>query len=321
VNIVRIPLILLLLSAAHFAAQEQQADVAEALAGHARAVMDIRTEGSPPFSLSYRVHFSRPKTHESADGEYLEVWRSPDQWRREIKYSDFQQIEVGGKEKRWVAKDLASEPSEIRILREFVRIPHPGIDSTSKFSRVKEPPTGEQCVKLVPGHKRTFCFDSKSGVLVSDEIGEVGNGGAICYYMDPQTFGGKSFPRKWRCEYGLELTIDAIVSELREDDAPIDPAQFAPMAGATEWPVCEIVMPPKYRFSWGTLGPNRLGLARDARVSFAVGVDGKISNIKMVRSLGNFRDSGVTSFAKHLKFKPATCAGAPIPFTLEATVN
>jgi hypothetical protein len=300
-------------------AQQPQSDDAESIVTRARGAMDIRSAGSPPFLLTYHVHFSRPKTHESADGEYREVWKSPDQWRREIKFSDFQQIEVGGKEKRWVTTDLASEPSEIRVLREFARIPYLGIDSTTKFSRVKEPPTGEQCLRLVPGHRRVFCFDSRTGVLVSDEIGEVGSG-MICYYFDPQSFGGKGFPRKWKCEDDLGLTIDGVVTELREDDAPADPAQFAPMAGATEWPVCEITMPPKVRLSWKYLVPNYMGLARGARVSFTIGVDGKISNIKMVRSLGNFRDSGVISFANRLKFKPATCAGAPIPFTIEATV-
>ena len=310
----RVLLTLLLSLATRVAAQDTQTYDAEQFADRARKAMDIRLTGSKSFRLTYRFHFVRPKTNESAEGEYRELWKSPDQWRREISYSDFQQVEVGGKDRRWVLRDLALEPPEVRVMRDLARIPRLGIDSETRFSRVRDRPPETQCIKLhLEPEERILCFDANSGVLVRDE------GSALtCDYSDFQNFGEKSYPRKLSCSDKTGLTIEGTVSELSEDPPTGDPARFASLPGATEWPVCDTIVPPQPLHYWGYPGLNeRMALAIGARVSVTIGVDGKTSNVKIVRSVGHFRDGGAISAAKRWKFKPATCAGVPIPFPLE----
>lgn len=82
--------------------------------------------------------------------------------------------------------------------------------------------------------------------------------------------------------------------------------------------MCNSMRPPQWLHFWGPTPWNlRAPLARGVGVSFTVGVDGKPINIGIVKSVGKHHDTGAMGIVRGWKFKPATCAGVPIPYPLE----
>ena len=304
-------------------ARDKQKD-AETLLKRAQEATDIRSDTSKPFRLRAQFHFAGELSSERAEVEYKETWRSPEHWRHEISSLDYQQIEVGGKDRRWVLRDLATEPARIRYIREWAEVP---VFEIGKVSRVEEQPGQggpRDCIishlDIIPhlaGIKRTLCFDRTTGVLARREI-STDSAEMSCDYYDYQKFGSKTYPRKLRCDDSLGFTIDGVVTDLSEDDATVDTTQFVPPTGATEWPVCNSLRPPQWLHFWGPTPWNlRAPLARGVGVSFAVGVDGKPVNIGIVKSLGKHHDAGAMGIVRGWEFKPATCAGVSIPYTFE----
>jgi TonB family protein len=298
-------------------AQDNQKN-GETLLTRAQDATDIRSAQSEPFRLTYQFHFVRAKIGESTNAEYREVWNSSDHWRREITVADFRQIEVGGKEKRSIQRDLMTEPAAVRIMREMTIIRSIKIGKVTQLSPAHYGSAQAQCVtSQMKDFERTLCFDSTTGLLVQHKMSD-GESDETCQFTYYQKFGTKILPHKLHCSTSLGLVIDAELTKLSGEDAVDDPALFAPLTGATEWPVCDNVEPPRpaYHWTYPRLGIGAM-LATGVRVSFVVGVDGKPSNIKVAHSAGKHHDNGAVGVVKRWKYKPATCAGAPIPYAVE----
>ena len=75
----------------------------------------IRRSGEKPFNL--KIHFRAEHiVPKSMEGQYQEVWISPDQWRRELVLADFQQVEVGSADSKWVNRNLDFNPRPVHLL-------------------------------------------------------------------------------------------------------------------------------------------------------------------------------------------------------------
>lgn len=310
----RVCLIVLLFAPMASARDRQKG--AEALLRRAQEATDIRSDTSKPFRLRARFHFAGELLSERAEVEYIETWRSPEQWRREMSSPDFQQVEVGGRDKRWVLHDLIAEPARMRYIREWTQFSGFEVGKVALLTDSEGGGAGHCLSSEVKGTEQTLCFDPATGLLTHRKLGTE-PGAMSCEYGDYQKFGQKTYPRTLSCSTTLGFTIDGVVTNLEEDDSSDDATRFAP-TGGREWPVCGRISPPRWAHFWGPT-PWHLGapLARGVGVSFAVGVDGKPANITTVKSLGNHSDNAAMGIVRGWKFKPATCSGVPIPYTFE----
>jgi TonB family protein len=309
-----------LLLATLSSARDKQKD-AEALLKRAQEATDIRSDSSKPFRLRVRFHFAGELSSERAEVEYEETWRSADQWRREIRSPEFEQVEVGGKDKRWVLHDLAAEPARMRYIREWAQISGFEAGEVALLTSAEGGGTGHCLTSYLKGIEQTLCFDPATGLLTHRKLGTE-PGAMSCDYGDYKKFGEKTYPRTLSCSATLGFTIDGVVTDLAEDDSSDDATRFAPLTGAREWPVCSWISPPRWLHSWGpTPWSLRAPLAKGVGVSFTVEVDGKPANITTVKSVGKHSDVAAVGIVKGWKFKPATCSGATIPYPFEVVFH
>jgi hypothetical protein len=189
---------------------------AEELLKHAQEATDIRSATSRPFRLQARFHFAGKIYKEPVDVEYKEMWRSPDQWRREMSSPDFEQVEVGGKEKRWVLHDLALEPARMRYIREWTQI---SLFAVGKVSLFTDPASGGagHCVSQSHPIQQTLCFGPATGLLTRRKVGTE-PGSMSCDYGDYEKVGDRTYPRALLCSADMGFTISGAFSILSEND-------------------------------------------------------------------------------------------------------
>ena len=307
--------LIVLLFVTQSSARDRQKD-AEALLKSAQEATDIRSDTSKPFRLRARFHFAGELSSERAEVEYVEMWRSPDHWRREMSSPDFAQVEVGGRDKRWVLHDLVAEPARMRYVREWIQISGFEVGKVALLTSSEGGGTGHCFTSDVKGTEETLCFDPATGFLTHRKLGTE-PGATSCEYGDYQKFGQKTYPRTLSCSTTLGFTIEGVVTDLTEDDYSDEATRFVPLTGGQEWSVCSRISPPGWLHLWGPTWHLGAPLARGVGVAFTVGVDGRPANITTVKSVGKHSDDAAMGIVRGWKFKPATCSGAPIPYTFE----
>ena len=125
----------------------------------------IRRSGEKPYILKIQCRADRtvPKPMQ---GQYEEVWISPDQWRREFVLSDFAQVEIGSAEAKWVSRNLAFRPRPAYLLSialdEFMEPKILGDETVASLRKAKHKGSEWRCVELATAStisKRELCFD------------------------------------------------------------------------------------------------------------------------------------------------------------------
>jgi TonB family protein len=309
----------LLLFALQIASADDKQQLAESLLASSQAIVNIRTSNTPSFRLRSNVRFLNPIRH--LEVAYTEIWNSPDHWRREMTFPDFQQTEVGSKERRWILRDLETEPPEARLVRELFTV---GIGlNTGKTKKVhNEEIQGvpARCVESRIGEMQQFlCFDAATGVLLLHrERSE--NRESSYEYSDYLKIGEKMYPRSLRHYHNGQKDIDAEVVELSPESS-IDASIFV-LPGATEWPVCDKVEPPK---PLSTPDPNFPRGVKTNQAMSVLGVlvrqNGKPGGMRVVRSGGAGFDDAALQAVGQWTFRPALCNGTAIPAQVTVEID
>ena len=301
------------------ASAEDKKDEANAIIARARAVMDMRTSDSKPFQLAAGFHFDadRISYEPEADGMYTETWNSPSRWRLEIDLPDIQQIEVGENNKRWLTQDISLERGHIFSVRNELNFSRIEVDKILKVSSRNMDGKEIKCIetRLEGGNETTYCFDGANGTLV--ETGQKNSFfKSSCVYTNYQTFTNKMYPHDIQCLTNGSPWFEATITSIREDATPADSKLFVPPSGSKEWPVCARVIPPQ-RIS--APDPVHIGSGVEA-LEALIGLDGKLTNITVTQSSGSMFDAEALKTTSKWKFKPATCAGVPIPIKIEIKI-
>jgi TonB family protein len=313
--------LILLLSLAGLASENKQMQ-AEALWNRARDSMDIRSVDATPFRLQSRVHFLGGRTAEPADGVYMEIWSSPDRWRREIKLPDFQQTEVGQRHKRWTLRDISVEPGRLRSVRELFQSGGIQIGKVNKVWSTHLEGVQVRCIdSRIREIKQVLCFDAATGVLL--QYKESLNANEYSYeYSDYKKFGDKVYPRRIRCLTNGGLALEAIIVDLSEDSSQNDPKLFEPPPGSKDWPVCGKEYPPvAVRTPDPSFPRNALANQGLSVLSLIVGTDGRPAEVKVARSAGKEFDDEAVKAVNRWRFRPAMCDGTPIPAQIHVEVS
>lgn len=313
--------------------QDRRAE-AEALITKALAVSDLRAPGSPPFEMRgiIEVHQSHGKP---AEGSYLLLWESPDKWREEIHFSDYERIRVGGKDEYWQARNTQYEPLPLLDLSRAL-----GFADMLEQSQtiLKDPKTRVKlrnrktdhhqviCADLQHGmaSRADLCFDPALGTLVSARNVSLG-----MHSLAPTTFSsfidfsGESFPSRmeidWREEKHVTFEVAGITPLGKEN-----PAEFAPPSGSTLWPTCPAGMAMKSKLV-KEVQPEYPAGAREAHISGTVVVyavvapDGTLHDLHVVSAPSRSLAGAALSAVQGWRYQPLTCGGRPI--RVETTIS
>jgi TonB family protein len=185
---------------------------------------------------------------------------------------------------------------------------------------------GEQlsCVdSRVDEENQTACFDSLTGVLVLTrqmqfaDLKRQVTAENDCEYSNYQKFGEKIYPIKVVCLADGKVSRQMTMTEMIEDHTPPDSNLFSIPADGREWPVCSKLIPP-HLTSAPDIGYPRNGSDKTekTKIQLIVGIDGKPTDMKLVKPGGNPFDYEALKAVGQWKFKPASCGGISVPYQI-----
>ncbi len=237
---------LFLANAAWCPAKEEAASP-EALISRARLHEDIWTEGTPPTLMRAEIQVSDPKGA-LVHGDYTLDWVSPSQWRKEIRFPNYERLRVRDAKGYWQKSGLSYEPEIIFQLDTILHLKDAfRVRSKQTLGKIRsrgKAGVRQNCteVKWTTGTDRIMCFDEANGALVSIEYPRRENQNppeiSRIEYGAFNTVGGKLFPYEIRALKDRKVIAAAKVLEIAKITEE-NPALFnVPMNGEF-WAQCD----------------------------------------------------------------------------------
>jgi len=266
------------------------------------------------------------------NGSYELLWNGPDQWREEITFPGYSEVQTGGKGTVWVQRSVDFIPVAIYTVRQAL-----GFGSTvglpESMSLVQLALTPNDIVKKTSKRKERgeelTCFGLESEVKHSWEICVSDNSDTVVrppfMFVDSnlQPVGNKSFPRVLSLHHEDDVVAKVNVSSLTSPAEFLSDA-FTPPAGVSPEAGC---MNPKLPRLVKKQAPEYPQAARSLRhqgtVSFDVliGKDGVPQFRKLVESAGADLDDSSKHALSHWRYDPALCGGQPVEVETVLQVN
>lgn len=296
---------------------------AAALFAKALAASNIHAPGSPPFEMRATITV-KLRSGKPSIGSYLLEWASPDQWREEIYFANYNRIRVGGKNQYWQSRTTAYEVEPILqldqalgFLKEFhVRSSASGLPAmkTIKFHEAGKHGQKLDCVTLVPSDDYystggDYCFDAAGGWFVS----QTRNSLQLSNFI---SFGGKYFPGSIYTEQEsasrVELQLNSITPL-----GKMDSADFQPPVGASAWPACDD--PDALPKTKSEIPPDYPENEKYAHISGTVliyatmGIDGQLHNLKVLSAPDTGLANAALTAVEQWQYIPEMCHGSPVP--------
>ncbi len=267
------------------------------------------------------------------DGNYQLLWNGPDQWREEITFPGYTEVQVGGKGNVWIQRSTDFIPLRIYQLHaalgfgsgvagpnpafSFVRLGLTPKDTIKKTSSRTEHGEKLTCVEIEHETKSssTVCVNDSTGALVRDSSS----------YSDSdfQPVVGKTFPRSLSFIEEGKRVAKVSISEL-VSPAEFAPNSFAPPIGIVQQAGCMNPIVPRIVNKLAPVYPTS---ARQQHIQGTVAVDAEIGldgvpRIKKV--VANPDPSLVRSAVDAIsgwRYEPATCDGKPVSIETVLRVN
>lgn len=310
---------LVIISSTILLASDQQNEARE-LFSKARALSELRTPDGQPFRLEAHIH--RSENGKVTDGEYVEVWVSPRQWRREIALGDdhYLQIADSADEKHaWVV-----EPDDHPgFARQIIELAASGdLDEEN----LKAPKVHDKrgapviCVENKGEFegKVSTCFDRNTNALQSTESSSHGYR-TRHLYSQYVPFGHYSVPREIISESSerqLEFTITSLATAL-----DIDSTLFSRPSYAELRPLCKKMTRPHAQYEPDPTYPDGESGDHLVVLQVVVGIDGKPHYVKVIKSQGPAFDESAVRAVEGWNFRAATCEGEAVPTSIDVEIS
>lgn len=259
------------------------------------------------------------------EGEYLETWASPRQWRREVTLGDdnFIQVADATDEKHsWVVEPRThfGFANQILDLAELEDLREESANPKKMFSVTKDglQLTGLESKGDEYGGEKIACFDAGTGSLHSVEGSSHGPTWRRDY-LQYGPVGTNSFPRSIKSESSdgdsLELTVTKLLSEPQ-----YDAATFSRPENSEHRPGCARPEPPRVLREPDPEYPRGQFGAPVVVVQMIVETDGRPRDLNVLKSQGQAFDTAAINAVRNWIFKPATCGGEALPVTVNIEI-
>jgi hypothetical protein len=208
----------------------------EAIARLKQAVSKTNIFELPSFAMKADVHLDN--RGKKIVGTYQLLWNGPDQWREEISFPGYSEVEIGGKGKIWRQRSTDFIPFPIYNLHQalgfgssasstasmpLVQLRLTSKDTISKVTAKKEHGEHLTCFKVEDEQKYSseICVRDGSGTIARTSSSETDD--------DFQPVGGKVFPRHLSTHLESKAEAEVSITELST------PAQFRPKLLRRPW--------------------------------------------------------------------------------------
>ena len=261
-------------------------------------------------------------------GTYLLLWNGPEQWREEINFPGYSEIQLGGKGVVFLKRSTDFMPLRIDQLHAALGYgtagtfgsmisPAPQPDETIK--KVKDRKVNSikvECAEIADQDKRTreVCVDSSTGTLVRQGS-----------FVDRETMpvGTKFFPRFLSYVQDGKPLAEIQVTELKPTEQ-FPSSAFVPPPGSLSRPGCMNPSPPRLVHK---VPPQYPELERQSHVEGTVaiyaliGADGKPRGFRIVSGATPGLNAASLDGVQQWRYKPATCNGTAVDVETVLTVN
>ncbi len=299
------------------APQQQQLDSFLATAKQA----NLRAVGSPPFHLRLQLH-AEHITLKPIDGTFDELWNGPDQWRREITFPEFRQVEIGDKNGRWLDRNIAYRPQPaylVSVLLDALMSPmHSANGRLRKMHKVKQDGAQLQCAAIEDNQSEyALCFDEQGRLAAS------GYRNLVFEYRHYEKFGDKQFPREISVVQDHKQVLQVRLDELTSMAAP-DASGFPHASSSLRLSRCERwepgipvkKVPPHYPEN------ARMMHQQGTVVFYALLLpEGVVHDVKTLQSAGAALDQAATATFTQWVYAPIDCPGSQFPTEIQVSIN
>jgi len=324
-------LALVVLFAISLAASDPQ-DRQEAVSRVQQAVAKTNIFELPSFVMKANVQIEQRE--KPIDGTYQLMWNGPEQWREEIVFPGYSEIQVGGKGTIWLQRSTDFMPLRIYNLHEALGFGSgvAGAGALHSGSLVRLGVTPEEKVGKTHGRKNhgdaltcTEIEDEEkfsAEICVSDRTGTLVRGST---YLDKdlQPAGTKVFPRSLAFLDNGKAVASVAVTDFTTP-AQMPAGAFNIPAGVAVTPGC---MNPEPFQLFKRRNPEYPQSARTQRVQGTValdaliGIDGVPRIRKVVDSPSPDLEKASLRSIRDWRYRPARCGGQPVEIETVLQVN
>jgi TonB family protein len=284
----------------------------------------------PSFAMKASVQVD---VHEKiVDGTYQLLWNGPDQWKEEISFTGYQEIQVGGKGVVWVQRNTDFIPFAVFNLHRalgfgssegsppstsLVRLDFTPKDTIAKTRERKEHGEKLTCIEILDElkHTRETCIRDSTGTLARASSSDTKS--------DLQPVGAKVFPRVLSFVNDGRTLAKVNISEL-VTGAQFPPETFTPAAGVSPQAGCMNPLPARLAKKENPHYPES---ARSRRIQgttatqVTIGIDGVPRIRKVVESPSPDLEASSLAAIQQWRYDPALCNGQPVEMETILQVN
>jgi len=282
----------------------------------------LHIDGSSPtdLRLSFAILGSRSKR---TKGTYTWIVSHTGDWRKEVVFADYSNIEVGRGATVWVKRNLDFNPIEAAWLEaiysnhQYLNIPEDTID---RYFVTSEHHVQLRCVDLFRDKKpRTLCFDPQDN-LIRATVGELN---LTFEYSDYRPAGQKFVPFKVALKQEGKTMLEAEVDGL-STDKKMDPNLFDPPAGAIKRSGCLApTLPRPTKTSFPKYPQIALAMREEGTVTMYILIasDGTSHNAKVIETTEKVFNEVSLGVIPAWQFEPAKCGDLAVDFETTIALN
>jgi len=306
-------------------------DKQEAIKRLEQAVSKTNIFEFPSFQMSANVQID---SHgKPLDGSYRMLWNGPEQWREEISFPGYTELQVGGKGTVLIHRSTDYIPLRIYQLHAALGFGSvAGSDAGYSGSFVQLGLTPKDTIKKAHSRKqhgdKLTCVEVENEqkhsleICVNDATGTLFRGGSY-EESDFQPIGGKIFPRSLGFLENGKTVVKISVTDLSVS-GQFPPNSFTPLAGVSPEAGCMNPMP--YR-RVKSVAPEYPQDARQQHLGGMVAVDVWIDTDgaprvhKVIASPSASLEKSSADAITAWRYEPATCDSKPIKVETVLHIN
>jgi TonB family protein len=286
----------------------------EEILEQARLRSDIRE--LPSFTMKATVKIENQR--KLLEGEYELLWNGPNQWREEISFPGFHEVQIGGSGTVAVKRNLDFVPLRVHQLYLALSYGRGGLtlrpDERMKQVRTRKVNGIEaRCVEITSKvNIREICVDASTGAVVRDHP-----------FIDKEfaPVGAKMFPHILSYIEEGKTVAQAEVTELKTTEQ-LPSSAFEVPAGSSSKPSC---MNPTVGRVIKRINPSYPESERRRQGTVAIyaviGADGSPHNLRIVSGVSPGLNKASLDAVQQWRYEPYMCQSTPVEVETVIQVN
>lgn len=253
-------------------------------------------------------------------------WKSKDQWWRQIKLDDFEEIDVRNGGWLYTTRNSSSTPVRVRELIQLLEFAEDAKDlDIDKETQSSEYGFPVDCLRVKKKHTKVtphqVCLNG-SHEITSDTWWDLPDSPTREEFADYFDFAGHRYPRTLQLVENGSRVVKASIKDLSAN--AFNDVLLTKPEGAIERRQCDDWTPAKALKTPDPPYPpsaSHNGSIGDSIVAMTVLVDGTATDFQLIGTASHAMDQSTLDTLKKWKFKPAMCGKEPVVSDVEVIVS